>query len=270
MRDIRTDTIYNAWWELNSRFIYDVPTNAMLMPGRDFSYAQYHITLTATNGFGIPEKLPPFFQPSKRLSLLAKRYIDPEFWDAGVGRMLERQSKLTGSYPSTSVIVFNRRATKERKVPAGGGCLISINFTWFQKKWHVHILSRASEITARLLGDVLFLEHCVARAAREAQLKKFDIDNVELKWTLLLPSQMKYMVPLFLLYTHGEEELLRFMTSCPKTPWQETIKQHFWQEFIYPDKIKWMQRRKWSEKFLNQISPALLEAIKKKKEDNSC
>ena len=249
--DLPGCTMYDCWLALNDSFIKQDPSSAMLMPGRDFSLAKYHVTMHATQGFGVPDTIPPFFSPEKRIGLLAKRYIDPEFWDPGIARMLERRDRLTSSYPSTSVIMFNRRETTERKVPAGGGCLISINFTWYQKQWHVHILSRASEITVRLLGDIMFLEYCVNKAAHEAQLKKWDPKNLHITWTLLLPSQMKYMVPLYLLHTKGMDAVHEFMTQRSHHAWMATIQEHFWNEFIFPEKISWAQRRKWSEKFLD-------------------
>jgi len=242
-------TAYEAWQKLNHVFLAD-DSGSMIMPGRDFSHAKYNVQLRVTNGFGLPDDPPPFFNMERRLKTLETRYIDPDLWKEGVERLLARRDRATGTYPNTFLVQFHRRETRERKVPAGGGCLVSLNFTWFKKRWHLHVLSRASEITARLLADMYFVERAVNRVIEEAQVRKWDPDNLIIDWTLLLPSQMKYMVPIFLLFVEGEEAIKSMMVDPPLNDWHKIVQEHFWKEFIFPEKIKWAQRRKWSEKFL--------------------
>lgn len=248
---IKAPTLYEAWKGINNSFINDDPSDAMLMPGRDFSFVKYNIELDA-QGFGLPETPPPLFNKDRRVKLLEKRYIDPYVWDEGINRLIERRDRSTGSQPNSFLMLYHRRDTNERKVPAGGGCLVSLNFTWWNKGWHLHILSRASEITNRLLGDSYFVKHSVDKIIEATGLKKWDPENVHITWNLLLPSQMKYMVFHFLLYTEGVEVLKDFVTSPPKNAWQEVVIEHFWKEFIHPEKISWAQRRKWSEQFIKE------------------
>ncbi|MDE2098832.1 MAG: hypothetical protein KGL39_16385 [Patescibacteria group bacterium] len=248
---IRADTLYDAWVRLNQKFLDKPEDDAWLIPGRDFTNTRYNVQLHGEHGFQMP-LVAPWWQKERRITLLEKRYIDPDLWDEGVNRLIERRDHMAGSQPGNFSIMFHRRPTKERKVPSGGGCLISINFTWFKGRWNLHVLSRASEITYRLLADMYFLQYSVERAVAESNLKKWNPDDFTIDWTLLLPSQMKSMAPIFLQHVGGDEAVRRYMTWLPLHDWQRTVQAHFWGEFIYPEKITWAQRRKWSNLFFDE------------------
>lgn len=256
---LQRNTIWDCWKAINEEFIFGSPAGAAVFPGRDFSFVRYDVTLHATNGFGVPNsfRLPdgttkahiPLFPGQKRLDMLANRYIYPPFWDEAIARMAAK--KVGSKQPSSFLLQFYRRETVERKVPSGGGCLVGINFTWFEKAWHVHILSRASEITARLASDIYFADQCVRKVVKEASLRHWDPKNLDIRWTLLLPSQMKYMTPLYLLLNYGDRVVEEYMGMPAENDWQRIVQEHFWTTVIYPERISWAQRRKWAEKFLS-------------------
>jgi hypothetical protein len=230
----------------------------MLIPNRDFSRVIPHVRLVAEEGFGLPSnlnKLPQFFSNyDRRMTLLGNRYIDPELWQEGVERLVARRSRMARTNPLSFVIPFHRRATSERKVPAGGGCLQTITFIWVNGRWELHVALRASEITARLIADMLFVKRSVNAIVEEVNFKKWE-PKTRIVWDIALASQMKYLVPLYVLFAEGEGQVINEYTSGkPEGIWQNIIWEHFWDTFIYPERITWAQRRKWSEKFLEMTS----------------
>lgn len=235
----------------------------MVLPGRDFSRVIWPVRLEG-NGFGFNSvsELPPFFSNfDRRITLLERRYIDDELWDEGLNRLQLRKKRLSSKNPLSFSFQFHRRPTAERKVPAGGGCLQTIVLVWCNNTWGISVHLRASEITARLLADIAFVKWAVDQIVKLTGVSKWP-ENPKIFWTIELASQMKYLIPSFLFHTYGEQSVLDFFVSGPDFPailpgtqvtpnlWTDTITKHFWEEFIHPEKIKWMQRRRWSDKFL--------------------
>jgi len=248
MLEIKTRDLYDAWLSVNKEFIERSTDDAYLLLKRDFALTRYNVILKAEN-LKLPEEWPPFFT-EQRLKRLAGRYINTPLWEEDISRI--RNHSTTKSSPKSMVVMFRRQRTSEAKIPKGGGCLVSLSFTWFKNKWHIHVLSRASEITARLLSDMYFVRRCIDRVVEEGNIKGFDPDNTDLIWNILLPTQLKYMVPLFLLLTEGREKVKEYLlTDDYINEWHKVVQDHFWKVVIYPDKIKWKQRARWCEKFLS-------------------
>lgn len=245
-------SLYEGWKQINEEFLNpEVEHLGMLIPNRDFSRIIPNVRITSEGGFGLPKILPPFFANySRRLDLLGARYIDEDLMDLAINRLIARRTRMARSNPMSFVIPFHRRPTPERKVPAGGGCLQTITFIWVNGRWQLHVLLRASEITARLIADIVFVRSVVRTVVKAVDFKKWD-PKTEIIWDIALASQMKYMVPVFYLYAYGDEKVReQYMNEEPDSPWRKAIWEHFWDTFIHPERITWQQRRKWSEKFL--------------------
>lgn len=257
MLTVKAGTLMSAWEKLNWKFITLPESEGMHIPTRDYTRVTWPVRLSVTRGFGFDgsdhEDLHGFFKDySHRIKLLHKRYIDPELWEEGMLRLQARAGKLSSRNPLSFIFQFHRRRTSERKVPAGGGCLSQIVFVWFQGKWGLHVTLRASEITASLMGDFVFVHYLVDRIRNEVNLKHFDPDNLEIFWDIALASQMKAIVPLFILYTRGDMAVLDWMYRNPKeidNPWEANVVQHFWDTFLHPDRISWGARRRWTNRF---------------------
>ncbi len=254
--EIQAKKLYTCWKKLNLEFLRLPDETGMLIPTRDFTRVTRYVRLRATNGFGLPrlEDLPPFFSSyERRANLLRKRYVDEQLWHEGVDRLKLKSKRMARTNPLSFVVAFHRRATSERGVPAGGGCLQTITFVWCDGVWSLHVYLRASEITARLLADLVFVNEAVNQIVEEVPIKKWDPKNAEIVWDLALASQMKYMIPIFLLYLKGEDFVVNYFSKEEQpddSNWVKTVRSHFWDTVIWPDRISWAQRRKWSEKFL--------------------
>ncbi len=248
--------LFKAWQKLNDDFIWaDIEDSLMvggkpgLPAGREFSTVAYNIQFNAF-GWGLPAE-NEYLDPVRRVRLLTKRYINEPMWEEAFNRLNDKKKKQGG--PMSFTFPFYRSADS---APTGGGCLISLSFTWWEKKWHIHVMSRASEITTRLLGDIYFVKHCVDRILKDLnyELKKWPEDNeVEISWNLLMASQMKHVVPFYILDTHGEEKLEEYILAEPRDFRQKGVQDYFWDQTLHPEKINWAQRRKWSDKFVERV-----------------
>lgn len=253
-------TLYEAWRNLNDQVLLEWPDEAFLLAGRElpkgreFSYMTYNCQLTTEGGFGLdPEVTKPFLDPERRIKLLRSRYIDPPLWQEGIDRLELKRRNLGG--PMSYVFPFHRPATS---APTGGGCLISVVLSWYDKKWRIHVMSRASEITIRLLGDMYFVKRMVDEIIEEVPIRNWPgTDNVPIDWTLLLCSQMKHVMPFYLLITKGEQWVKKAVTGKaplllgePPNLRVQGMIDYFWELTLHPEVITWAQRRRWSEKFL--------------------
>jgi len=255
---IEANNLFEAWIKLNEQFMMLSPEHGMHIPSRDYTRIVSPVRLHVCCGFGFDGSedlhlLPPFYANyENRIKLLSKRYIQSDLWEEGIGRLQARQSRFQLKNPLSFVLQFHRRATTERKVPAGGGCLTQLTFIWINGRWSLHVTLRASEITAALMGDLVFVEYITRRVCEEVRMKNWDSNELEIVWDIALASQMKAIIPLFLLYTGGDENVWRQMFKDPDTlnEWHGSVVQHFWDVVIYPERITWHQRRRWSTKLL--------------------
>ena len=257
--EVHGETLYDLWKGVNNRFIKESPLDAYLCTGRDFSIARYNVRLHA-NSLLLPNEWPPLFT-KRRLTILDKRY---KLHQDDIERLRKSSG---GSYPKSFSLLFRREETTERGIPSGGGCLISIVFTKYNGRWHVHVLSRASEISVRLLSDMYFIRQKIDEVTEEVNLQKkgWDPAKVSVTWTLLLPAQMKYMVPIYLYLTHGEDYVVDYLTQTPAHKWQWVVQEHFWNVMISPENIKWQQRKRWCDKFLDWTDTDWKDLYQKKK-----
>jgi len=241
-------TLYESWLKFNDDFLFTMDDSEFLLAGRelpkgrDFSYMSYNKVLEG-KGWGLPET-HPLLNPGRRVKLLRGRYIHDILWKEALERLRLKGTK-SSQGPMSFVLPFYRT----KNTPTGGGCLISLVFSWYNKTWRIHIMSRASEITVRLLGDLYFIKSMVDEVLEEIPLKNWP-ENPEISWTLLMCSQMKHVMPYYLLKTRGEEFVKQYVLSEPQHLRHLGIIEYFWTEGMHPDRIKWMQRRKWSDKFL--------------------
>jgi len=246
-------TLYETWLKLNDDFLFTMTDDEFLLAGRelprgrDFSYMTYNITLSA-KGFGLPES-NPFMKQDRRIKLLRGRYVHDILWKEALQRLKEKGTK-SSQGPMSYVMPFYRT----KSTPTGGGCLISLVFSWYNKSWKIHIMSRASEITIRLLGDMYFLESMVKEVLEEVPLKNWPGDNLQIDWTLLMCSQMKHVMPYYLLHTRGEDFVREYMLAEPQHLRHLGIIEYFWGDGVHPERVKWMQRRKWTDKFLKEAN----------------
>lgn len=255
---IQRETLFECWEGINNYLIFEdkEPVTLENLEGswllnRDFGLSKFNMTLRAER-FGLPDVPPPFFTWN-RLDVLKKRYVNQALWDEGVNRIAKKGDKMAS--PMTFTVMFHRRDTSEMKVPTGGGCLVAMHLLIFKKKYRLHFTMRASEVTCRLLSDMYFFR-MMAREMQEAVAKKnkflaknLDVDNIPIDITILLASQVKHYIPIFMLFQQGPEAVEKFFTSKPKTEWQARLLHHFFEDFIWPENITWSQRKKWSEKF---------------------
>ena len=254
---IEANNMYEAWVKVNERFIQMESKSGMLMSSRDYTRVYWPVRLHVAGGFGFDEsnryELPSFYANyQNRIRLLANRYIDSELWEEGISRIKTRERRMSSRNPLSFVIQFHRRPTNERKVPAGGGCLTQITFVWYQNLWHLNVTLRASEITAALIGDIAFVQWVVEQVKDRVRLKNWDDGFLEIVWDIALASQMKSIIPLFLLYTRGDLGTFEFLFRDPSAcdPWLGEVIEHFWETFIYLEKVTWHRRQRWTKRFL--------------------
>lgn len=257
---IEGETLLDCWKKANDAFVLLDPSVGMYMSSRDYTRVVPGLYMVAKHGFGFnPVKneyvdMPGFYAKyGSRIQLLAKRYVDPLFWDEGIIRLKSKQGKLTKTNPLSFAMQFHRRETRERKVPTGGGCLQSATFAWVYGKWQLHIHLRASEITAALSGDIAFMEWIVRQVRSEVKLRDWN-DDFEIHWTIALASQMKSIIPLYLLYSGGDEKVVTYMYRDPSKEhaWFADVINYFWNTFIYIEKTTWHRRQRWVKQFLNK------------------
>jgi len=254
---VEASNMYEAWVEVNNRFVDLQAVDGMLMSSRDYTRVYWPIRLHVSGGFGFDNstynELPGFYANyENRIKLLSKRYIDLDLWEEGIARIKAREKRMSIRNPLSFVLQFHRRATNERKVPAGGGCLTQLTFVWYQNLWHLHVSLRASEITAALMGDIAFVQWLVEMVKSKVRLKNWDDDSLEIVWDISLASQMKSIIPLFLLYTRGDLGTLEKLYCDPKTcdPWFADVVEHFWETFIHIERVTWHRRQRWTKRFL--------------------
>jgi len=256
---VEGDNLYDGWIKLNEAYMNAMPEEGMYMSSRDFTRVFSPIRIHTLGGFGFDldtrdSTLPPFYSKyENRVNLLDKRYIDEELWETALARLILREKKMTRTNPLSFVFPFHRRATNERKVPAGGGCLTQFTFVWYEERWQLHVTLRASEITVALAGDIAFVHHLVQRVKNRVRFRNWDDDKLEIFWDMSLGSQMKVVIPLFLLYTRGDLEVLDLMYKDPRkieNKWFADIVTHFWDIFIHPERVTWHRRLRWTRQFL--------------------
>lgn len=256
---IEANNMYEAWIRLNEEFMVLPTSEGMHIPNRDYTRIVWPVRLHICCGFGFNAEvdgydwLPRFYMDyPRRIKLLANRYIDSDLWEEGIVRLKARERRFQLKNPLSFVIQFHRRRTQERKVPAGGGCMTQVTFVWIDGRWALHVSLRASEVTAALIGDIAFVEWITRRVREEVRMKNWDEGNLEIIWDIALASQMKSITPLFLLFTGGDENVWHnlFKDTRGLNEWHASVINHFWDTFIYPEKITWHRRQKWSNRFL--------------------
>jgi hypothetical protein len=267
---IEANNMFEAWVKLNEAFMVLDPNTGMYMSSRDYTRVCSVVRMHVAGGFGFNadqySMLPEFFAKyQNRINLLAKRYIDPPLWEEGIARIKDREKRMQLKNPLSFVIQFHRTATRERKVPAGGGCLSQVIFIWNEGRWALHVTLRASEITAALMGDIVFVEWIVRQVAERVKLKNLDLDNMEIVWDIALASQMKSIIPLFLFYTGGDERVLGALFRDPKEQniWFADVINHFWHTFVHLERVTWHRRQRWTKQFLERTEVNWKKAYKK-------
>lgn len=241
--------LYEAWKSLNDEFLFSWGDDQFLIAGRDLPPRRESSSVTygceiSGIGFNLPEA-QPFVGVDRRIRLLRGRYVDPTLWNESLNRLDLKKKNLGG--PMSYVFPFHRAATG---APTGGGCLISVTLSWYRKSWRIHVMSRASEITIRLLGDMYFIQHMVDEIIEQIPLKNWP-EKPPINWHFLMCSQKRYVIPYYLLHTRGEAFVLDYMTDPkPKNLRHSGVQEYFWDSIVHPERVTWVQRRKWSEKFM--------------------
>lgn len=272
---IKAENMYEAWVKVNEDFMVMDTKSGMYMPSRDYTRVLWPVRLHVSNGFGFDgykdhKKLPPFYAKyENRIKLLAKRYIDVNLWMEATKRLKFKEKKMSAKNPLSFTYLFHRKETRERKVPAGGGCLNHVTLVWFDGRWSLHVNLRASEITAALIGDIAFIEWIVKQIREEVRLKNWSDDELEVVWDISLASQMKSIIPLFLQYTGGDHRVLESMYRDPKNEneWFADVIRHFWHVFIHLERVTWHRRQRWTKQFLNTTKVDWSRAFKRWSKD---
>ena len=250
--EIVGSTLYDTWIGLNNAFIRTNPDNSLgekfiLMARRDYAMFKSNIVLKC-DSLWLPDKEFFLFKKEKRIQLLHKRYLDPVIWQEGVDRLTANKYQNPRFYPKSFLFQFHHRG---KISPTGGGCLVAFILYWFDSSWHLHVFSRMTEITINLLADMYFIQSLILDLINDKHLqgvKNFPL--LDTIWTFTLTNQKRDRIPPYLLYTGGDSAVKKFMSAKPKNRWQKCIQDNFWDTFIYPEKVNWAQRLRWTNKFL--------------------
>lgn len=244
--EIRGYSLYDIWEEINLRFLLANPDNKWedfsLLKGRNYSIFKSDITLRCCS-LRLPENVHPLFEKERRIKLLTRKYIDETLWEEGL-RGLRRAT----SFPKSFLFQF-RLSNPKLETGKGGGCLIGLVLSWVNDEWNLHIYSRITEITINLLADMYFIRFLIKKLIEDKDLQKVKFPILNTIWNIALVNQKRDRVPLFILFSNGDESVKNFMLAPSNTRWQKVIKEHFWDIFIYPEKINWAQRKRWALKF---------------------
>lgn len=252
------NSLYRTWIGLNNGFIGADPDNPksgfVLMAKRDYSMFKSDIVLRCDT-LELPDEVWPLFRKEDRIKILTRNYLDPILWQEGLNRLRDRKYQIARTtpvgwfFPKAFLFQFHHSKTKA-KIPTGGGCLIGFVLIWFNDEWHLHIFSRMTEVTINLLADMYFIQSLIKKLINEGDLRKVDFPHLDTVWNIALANQKRDRVPMFLLFTDGDDQVKRFMRSESSTRWHRIIKEYFWDTFIYPEKVNWAQRKRWTDKFL--------------------
>lgn len=235
--------LFTCWKELNMACINGPDTEGVIIKSMGVSKSLYDITLKASKGFGLPKETS-LTKPEKRIALLTPRYIDEDLWDEGIKRLKDYNKP--GSMPKALAIQFHRtkKVGDRKRVPKGGGCLLSLVITSFKKGWHIEIFSRAAEMTCTLLGDLYFLQHVLGMVKTQADLKNFEVENIDISWHMTTVHQTRFSVPVFLYEYHGKKGLKGLKSL--KTEWGEICFSQY-KDMINPEVKKMGTRLMWSK-----------------------
>lgn len=210
LAEIEMDTLYDQWFDINSRFFDD--SEELQIVKSMGAYAQmWNKTIEAT-GFGLPEK-PPVLLRDERINLLAERYIDPDLWKQCVARFKAAPTS------NTHTFLFNRRG----KQPKAGGCLIG--FTLLRRSarhYDLMMTARAQECTMALLADIYFLHHCLKRLEKELKIK-FDLDRMHIRWHMGIAYQTRPFAPVYAFEAYGAKGLKKWMRSKSRNEWERMM-----------------------------------------------
>lgn len=249
--EIIGNSLYDTWIGLNNAFIKTDPDNSLgekfiLMARRDYAMFKSNIVLKC-DSLQLPDKEFFLFKKEKRIQLLSRKYIDPVLWEEGVDRLKAKKYQNPRFYPKAFVFQFHYQG---RVSPTGGGCLVAFVLSWFDSNWHLHVFSRTTEVTINLLADMYFIRFLVSDLINKGYLQGVEFPLLDTMWTFSLANQKRDRIPPYLLYTQGDSGVKKFMFAKPKNRWQKCIQDNFWDTFIYPEKITWEQRKRWTDKFL--------------------
>jgi hypothetical protein len=243
---IKGDNLWEVWKNINFHFIGadpDVHNGFYLPKGRDYTLFKSDFTLRCRSLGGLPENVYPLFEKERRIKLLTRKYLNESLWEEGV-RGLRRAT----SFPKSFLLQF-RLSNPKLETGKGGGCLIGLVFSWIEGKWNLHVYSRVTEVTVNLLADMYFIQFLIKRLIEDGDLQGVEFSSLNTIWNIALVNQKRDRIPLFFLFAYGDGAAEGFMLDIPHGRWQRTVKKHFWDIFIYPEKINWAQRKRWSLKF---------------------
>lgn len=259
-------TLFEAWYDANMMMANLPDGEGVFMP----MLAVQDLTMEAW-GFGLPEDnvflLGVDGTPDKRVKLLEKRYVYPDLWEhcmdtirssprltnaprtSRTAKNLNKTRTKPSKLASQSILLFRPGNYQDGTAPDGGGCLISIILTRFDKYNGIHVFSRASEIGKALLGDLYFVRHLVRRAIAETGLEGWEEENLHIRWTAVQATQRTYFTPTVLQTYGGDQAVYDFYAKPEKTRWDRFLKRYFWVDTLNPERIKWPPRRRYAEIF---------------------
>jgi len=260
-------SLYEAWYRLNLDMANAPDGTGVFMP----MLAIQDMKMEAW-GFGLPDVTIPLMgvtgTADKRIKLLEKRYVQPELWDhcisvirasprltnaprtARTARNLNPVRTKPSKLASQSILLFRPGNYQEGTAPDGGGCLIAIVLTRFDKHNGIHVFSRASEVGKALLGDLYFVRHLVRRAIAESGLEGWNEEELHIRWTATQASQRTYFTPLVLQGYGGDQAVYDFYAKPESNRWDRFLKRYFWGNTLFPEREKWGQRRRYGKLFL--------------------
>lgn len=246
---IQGHSLYNVWRGVNMKFLSVKSGEGLFLPNRDYAIFGSGITLRC-DSLTLPQGVSPLFDVERRIKLLTRKYINESLWNAGVEGLREmKHTTSTGPFPKSFLLQF-QLSNPNLETGKGGGCLIGLVLSWVNNKWNLHVYSRITEITINLLADMYFVQSLIRKLVYEGDLKRVDFPILNTTWNFALVNQKRDRVPIFLLFNWGDGFVREFMLSEPTNHWQKVIIEHFWKTFIYPEKVNWAQRKRWSLKFL--------------------
>jgi len=248
--EINGHSLYNVWRGVNMKFLSansldkGFKNDFYLPKGRDYSLFQSDVTLRCDSLF-LPDDVHPLFKIERRIkNLLHKYLVDEDLWKKEVEGL-----RGATNFPKSFQFQFHLSNPK-LETGKGGGCLIGMTLSWVNDRWNLHVYSRVTEVTINLLADMYFIQFSIKKLIEEGDLKKIEFPRLNIIWNFALANQKRDRVPLFLLFNYGDTFVRDFMLSEPTNRWQKTVVDHFWNIFIYPEKVNWAQRKRWSLKFL--------------------
>lgn len=249
--EIEGRSLYEVWKRVNMKFLSassldkGFKNDFYLPKGRDYSLFKSDVTLRC-DSLALPSFVFPLFDIERRIKLLTRKYlVHEDLWKKEVEGL-----RGATSFPKSFQFQFHLSNSK-LETGKGGGCLMGMILSWVNDRWNLHIYSRVTEVTINLLADMYFIQDLIRRLIKEGDLKKIEFPELNTIWNFALANQKRDRVPMFMLFSYGDEFVRDFMLLCkPTNRWQETIVDHFWNIFIYPEKVNWAQRKRWSLKFL--------------------